>query len=812
MAQAWRANLPFRSGSSPRGQEAPLRSQQLRSPTRLLPVLAVLVALVTPATADRMEGELIVAVRDPAGLPAAARVDLLSWVSQFRTEQIADDSGTAHFKRLPFGLYRLRVRQAGFDTVSMEAAIPSEIPVRKTVVLLVADVEASITVEESPPLLDPWETRIILPVGRRRMDEQPFTTVGRGMIEAVNELPGWLLEANAVPHPRGSEYDTQYVIDGIPIYDNRSIGFVPAFEVDEFEAAHVMTGNLPAEFGRRLGGVIELHSRRSDQVGHHPEFSIQAGSFDTISGAFSHLYSRNGTSFSLGLRAGHTNRYLDPPSFENFTNKSTSSGVNGRFERDFTQQDRLSLSFRSNRVGFLVPNDLAQQAAGQRQDRRGAETAGQIHYQHVFSARTLGSVRGMFRDVSAELWSNPLSTPVFVEQARAIRQGVISGALAVQGEHHTLKLGGDVRVTRLTEDFLFAESNRLPAIDFLFNDSKRGTDVGFFVQERLRVGDLVLDAGLRFDHHRLLINDSALSPRVGLSYYWRDADLLFRGSYDRIFQIPPFENLLLSSLLRPRNLDSLRGALPVPAGTANFYEVGVRKPLFDRFRLDVSHYWRDFENFYDDDVFLNTGVSFPISFDSARVEGTEARLELPQWRGITSFVSYTNMLGTANSPVTGGLFIRGGEAEELRDVATVFPITQDQRNTLVSMVRFEPHSRVWVSVRARYGSGLPVELVGTEEEEGKVKVVGTANEDPFEGIPVAILDKVDIERGRLKPNFNLDFSVGARIWREDRKSLTLQVDIVNATDRLNVINFTGLFSGTALAPGRMVGVKLRARL
>ena len=103
--------------------------------------------------------------------------------------------------------------------------------------------------------------------------------------------------------------------------------------------------------------------------------------------------------------------------------------------------------------------------------------------------------------------------------------------------------------------------------------------------------------------------------------------------------------------------------------------------------------------------------------------------------------------------------------------------------------------------RGRYGSGLPVELEND----------GSAEENLFEGIPPRILDQVNVERGRVKPNFNLDFSVGTRLWNEGPKSLTLQLDVINATDRFNVINFTGLFSGTALSPGRMVGVKLRTR-
>ena len=202
----------------------------------------------------------------------------------------------------------------------------------------------------------------------------------------------------------------------------------------------------------------------------------------------------------------------------------------------------------------------------------------------------------------------------------------------------------------------------------------------------------------------------------------------------------------------------------------------------------------------DDDVFLNTGISFPITFDTARIEGTEVRFELPRWRGLSSFVSYSNMLGRASSPVTGGLFIEGGEAEQLRNVVEEFAITQDQRNTVAAQIRFEPHPRVWFSVGARYGSGLPVEL---EDQDARAAAL--------QPIPQAILDKVNFERGRVRPNFSLDFSAGLRAWEREFRSLTLQFDMRNATDRLNVINFSGLFSGTALAPGRQATVQMKLR-
>jgi hypothetical protein len=205
-----------------------------------------------------------------------------------------------------------------------------------------------------------------------------------------------------------------------------------------------------------------------------------------------------------------------------------------------------------------------------------------------------------------------------------------------------------------------------------------------------------------------------------------------------------------------------------------------------------------FRNYLDDAVLLNTGLSFPITFDAARIEGTEVRLDLPRWRWLSAFVSYSNMSGWASSPVTGGLFIEGGEADELRDLVVRFPITQDQRNTLAAQVRIEPYRRVWFSGGVRYGSGLPVEV----QEEGD------GEEQP---IPPEILDRVNFDRERVRPNFSLDLSAGYRIWERENRRVVLQFDVRNVTNRLNVINFSGLFSGTALAPKRQFSFQTRVQ-
>ena len=69
--------------------------------------------------------------------------------------------------------------------------------------------------------------------------------------------------------------------------------------------------------------------------------------------------------------------------------------------------------------------------------------------------------------------------------------------------------------------------------------------------------------------------------------------------------------------------------LPVQPARANYYKVGVTKSFFGNLRLDMNVFRRDFRNYSDDDVLLDTGVSFPITFAKGHITGEEVRIEVP---------------------------------------------------------------------------------------------------------------------------------------------------------------------------------------
>jgi hypothetical protein len=200
-------------------------------------------------------------------------------------------------------------------------------------------------------------------------------------------------------------------------------------------------------------------------------------------------------------------------------------------------------------------------------------------------------------------------------------------------------------------------------------------------------------------------------------------------------------------------------------------------------------------NYADDDQLLDTAVSFPIAFRKSNIYGAEGKVDIPHWRRLSGFVSYSYMVGSAYLPVTGGLFLGTDATNALSQTNGRFWVSQDQRNTVRTRFRYQIVERFWVALGAEYGSGLPVEFDGTEEQA--VAQYGQA-----------IVSRVNFDVGRVKPSLSIDASAGADLWKKDKLAMRLQADVQNINNRLNVIDFAGLFSGNAIAPPRSYDLRL----
>ena len=178
-------------------------------------------------------------------------------------------------------------------------------------------------------------------------------------------------------HPRGSEYQTQFVLDGIPLTDNRSPSFGPEVEADDVNSMSIYTAGFPAEYGRKMGGVVEINTKRETAAGLHGQLILSGGSYDTAAG-FGHVQDVWGKNTLTGTASGSmTSHYLNPVVPENFTNKGTTGDFSvKKYERDLTESDRVSATVRHELSRFLIPNELLQQQAGQVQNGDNFETLG----------------------------------------------------------------------------------------------------------------------------------------------------------------------------------------------------------------------------------------------------------------------------------------------------------------------------------------------------------------------------------------------------------------------------------------------------
>jgi len=775
---------------------------------RLFPAVILfagaLLALAGKARAQRERGELQMEIRDPQGRSTAANGELVSESNQVKKEFAIGTDGRYLAQELAFGVYRLTVSAEGFVPWTGLLEVRSEVPVRVTVVLGMAALNTKVEVTDAATLLDPSETGTIYSLSGETLREHEAAQQGRDLSDAVNDQPGWLYEANGALHPRGSEYQVQYVLDGMPLTQNRSPAFAPPLDAGDVESMRVITAGYAAEYGRKLGGIIELMTEKNPPAGWHGRFETGGGSFDSVSGAGEIAHSSGKNHFEASGQGFHSGRYLDPPVLENFTNSGNGNSVSAAYERDFSERDRLRFTISRSQARHSVPNERIQQSAGQRQDANNTEVSGQIYYQHISSQNLLWSFSGSVRDARAELRSNDLATPIDVSQDRGYREGYVRADIAGHTGHHDWKAGVDALFTPVRESLVYqitdpSQFDPGAALQFAFSARKWDAEPAFYIQDNLRGGKWNVSFGLRFDHYGFVVSESAWSPRIGVSRYIERWKMLLHASYDRIFQTPAMENLPLASSPEVDSLNPEVLRLAVRPSRGNYFEGGITQALFGNLRLDANVFRRNFRNFADDDLLLDTGISFPIAFDKARIFGEEVRLAVTEWGGFSGFLSYSNQSAVAQGPITGGLLLGTDSSSALSDNSR-FAVTQDQRNTVRARVRAQATKRVWAAVSAEYGSGLPVELNDPANIDMNLLLTQYGPE---------ILARVNLDRGRVRPNFSLGAVAGMELYRKQTRSLDMQVEGNNLTDRVNVLNFAGLFSGTAVAAPRSASARLR---
>ena len=759
-----------------------------------------------PLLCQSNTGELHLKVTDPSGAGVKTTVQIVSEANQYRSTLTTDDQGGLDVQRLPFGLYQLQIGQPGFATASESVSIRSSIPIARTIQLKLNPVSQSVKVTAGNTLINPDQAGSVDQIGSKFIQDRTGSIPGRSIQELVNSQPGWLYEGNAVLHPRGSEYQTQFVIDGIPLTDNRSPSFGPEIEADNVQSMSIYTAGIPAEYGRKMGGVVEVNTIRDTQPGFHGQVTLSGGSYDSAGAFVEGEYAWGKNAFGASASGDMTSHYLNPVVIQNYTNTGTLGAFHTYYQRDLTSKDRLTLTVWHELSRYELPNEQVQQAAGQLQTADTFETMGIISYQHIFSSDFMVDIHGMLRDNSNDFYSNPNSTPIEILQHNRFREGYFRGSTTLNHGRHEIKAGVESDNVFLHENFNYnitdpTQFDPATPLTFSFLAHRPDLEQAAYVQDLIRLGNWTVNAGLRWDHYQLILNRQAVEPRFAISRYFPSANVVVHFSYDRVFQTPSFENILLSSSTAATTLNPVSLQLPVRPSEGNYYEAGVTKVFFNKVKLDANYFRRQVNNVADDDQIDNTTVSFPIAFRNAIIYGAEAKLDLPTWNRFSGFLSYSYEVGNAWNPVTGGLFLG---AKAIIPTSGYFPVSQDQRNSVRGRLEYQVVPRLWIAGGMQFDSGLPFQfqcdptLTLDQCIAGEVQTYGQQ-----------VVDRVNFARGRIDPTFQVNASAGADIYKSEKLVMRFQIDGENLTNVVDAIDFGGLFSGNAIGPGRSVMMRLQ---
>lgn len=788
-----------------------------------------LAALLSASAAfGQASGVLRGTVVDPAGNSVeGAEVRLENPRAGLTRTASTDDAGRFELLNIPFERYRLSVDASGFTADSREASVRTTVPVTLAIKLEIAAVSESVdvTVGARADLLDTQTTGTRGELSRESLETMPLQVGARGLEAALLNFPGFAANANGAIHPRGAHNQMTYVIDGMPISDQFTGSFATSIDPSLVQTIELYTGDVPPEYGAKVSGVANITTRSGFDAGRKNFGQLELGTarFGTASASGQ----AGGTAGKLGwftaLSALKSNRFLDTPSLDNLHNGGNAERLFTRLDYQASPKNIFRLSAMAGRSSFQLANLRSQHANGQAQRRRLQDAAVSLGYVRLLGPSATFDSTTSYRTTTAQLLESPGDTPVTSSLARHLSTVATLNRLNVIRGRHTLRFGADYQYFPVSENFMFALTdpryNSPDSAEFnpnlLAHDLTRGGDFfrfsgdgsgrlgTVFAQDRIQLGDLLLNIGARFDRYDFLVGGGHLQPRLGAAYHLEATGTVFRASYNRNYQTPPNENLLLansdeaSTLAPPEVRRGLNGgSLAIEPQVQDVYEVGLEQRLGPVARVTGAFFHKSSENLQDNDNFLNTGVIFPTSLAQSNVNGVEARLSIPDWRRWTASLSATHYRVVVTPPFTGGLFL-GADALDVLSEGP-FVIDHDQPLSVAALGTYRAKAGWWMSWQARYDSGL----VSNPSAPAEVA------EDPdfFDQLPYVDLDR---EVPRVRPRTIVDAAFGYEFRRNDLRQWEIIAQVSNLTNRTALYNFQSVFVGTRVVQPRTAALKLR---
>lgn len=570
------------------------------------------------------------------------------------------------------------------------------------------------------------------------------------MNEVLLQAPGIVQDGFGQVHVRGDHGNLQYRINGVMIPDSLA-GFGQMFDTRIADKLTVMTGALPAQYGYRTAGVVDITTRGP---GSEPggEFSVDTGSrnYGETGGVANGSVGR--LSYTLSGSLMTSQQGIDNPTNTlNAAHDLTRQGKGfGLLSYDLDPQQRLSLMFGQSQNQFQIPDnpglapqccnstltptppalglnatqgELNQFQVATYQSHGNAVADTQVSFYHRLSEFHYMPDPGL-----GDLFYTGVSNDVVRRnEAQGVQSdmGILVNAshklhatFMAQQERYLTDSSSQVYCLGLSQSCAGNQLNvfgvaSTPPTSII--DNTRGITHfwGVSLQDEWKYAPgLTFNYGLRYDQDAFLLTEHQVSPRFNLVYDWSQLTR-FHAGYASYFTPPPAEIVdtrTVSLFNTTTNASAVAADSPVRSERSDYLDMGLSHLWSDQITLSVDGYYRKVQHLLDEGQFGNALIFSGFNYREGRVYGVE-------FSGTYHEERWTGALNAAVGRAQG----KGIESGQFNFSAAELAYTNthwvyldhDQRYTMSGTVGYRAD---WanLSADALFGSGLRSGFANTQ--------------------------------------------------------------------------------------------------
>ena len=560
--------------------------------------------------------------------------------------------------------------------------------------------------------------------------------------------------ANGDLHLRGEHANIQYRINDVLLPEGIT-GFGQELDTRFVDSVRLITGSLPAEYGFRTAGVVDLRTK-SGAFEPGGDISVYGGSYDTINPSFEYGGSRSNMNYFVDGSYNHNTIGIENPT-------SSSTPIHDKtdqYKAFVYWSDILDDTSRVTAMGslsyadFQVPNTpglppgtpnvatnvtavpwnqfmstTTYPSANLNENQNEQNYYGVVAYQKSAGDLNL-QVAAYGRESSVHFTPDPVGDLFFNGVASDVERDLYSAGVQTDasyqlGDKHTLRGG-----LMVLEEYLSAhttttvfpvDGNGNPTnTAFAIGDNSVGHALffGLYLQDEWKVlPKVTLNYGARFDlFYASFDKQNQPSPRVNLIYQPSDATTLHAG-YARYFTPPPLENVPSTTVHKFDGTSNASGtdqADAAKAERANYFDAGISQKLAPGLQVGVDGYYKTARNQLDDGLFGQTLILSAFNYDKGEIYGVE-------FTGTYTLGGFSTFANVAYSEARGKDWSSAQFLFDPADAAYVknhwIYLDHDQRVTgsfgaSYLWKRSDGSTRVYVD--ALYGSGLRTDATASD--------------------------------------------------------------------------------------------------